>query len=295
MVKHDRVFQSLANVILSLTALFCILPFALLLSSSLSNETEILQYGYNLIPRGVDLTAYRYVLNGSNGILRAYGISMAVTIVGTAVNLFVTILYAYPISRADLRGRSFFSFVLFFTILFSGGFIPTYMMWTQTFHIKNTYLAYLLPNLMMNGFYAIMARNFFASSIPPALLESAKIDGAGETRTLYSIVLPMATPILATLGLFVALNYWNDWQNGLYYITNDKMYSVQVLLNRMLLDALYVQQGMAKTLGSSIGAAMPTATLKMAIAVLGAIPVLIAFPFVSKYLTGGIVIGAVKG
>lgn len=295
MVKHDRVFQSLTNITLSVIALFCFLPFVLLLSSSLSNETEILKNGYNLFPRGIDFTAYRYILNSNNGILRAYGISTAVTAAGTLINLFVTVLYAYPISRADLRGRSFFSFLLFFTILFNGGFIPTYMMWTQTFHIKNSYLAYLLPNLMMNGFYAIMARNFFASSIPPALLESAKIDGAGETRTLWSIVLPMATPILATIGLFVALNYWNDWQNGLYYITNDKMYSVQVLLNRMLLDALYVQQGMAKTLGNSIGAAIPSATLKMAIAVLGTIPVLIAFPFISKYLTGGIVIGAVKG
>jgi putative aldouronate transport system permease protein len=295
LVKHDRVFQCLTNVILSLIALFCLLPLVLLISSSLSNESEVLNFGYNLIPRGLDLTAYRYIMNSSHGILRAYGISAVVTVVGTFANLFVTILYAYPISRGDLRGRSFFSFLLFFTILFNGGFIPTYMMWTQTFHIKNTYLAYLLPNLMMNGFFVIMARNFFASSIPPALLESAKIDGAGEARILRSIVLPMAKPIIATLGLFVALNYWNDWQNGLYYITNDKMYSVQVLLNRMLLDTLYAQQGMSKTLGDSIGASMPTATLKMAIAVLGAVPVFIAFPFISKYLTGGIVIGAVKG
>jgi putative aldouronate transport system permease protein len=295
MVKNDRVFQSAANVILSLIALFCLLPLVLLLSSSLSNESQILNDGYNIIPRGFDLTAYRYIMNSNNGILRAYGISAGITVVGTLASLFVTILYAYPISRADLRGRSFFSFVLFFSILFSGGFIPTYMMWTQTFHIKNTYLAYLLPNLLMNGFYAIMARNFFASSVPPALLESAKIDGAGEMRTLWSIVLPMATPIIATLGLFIALNYWNDWQNGLYYITNDKMYSVQVLLNRMLLDTLYVQQGLAKSVGSGIGTAIPSATLKMAIAVLGAVPVLIVFPFAAKYLTGGIVVGAVKG
>ena len=295
MVKHDRVFQIVANLVLVLLALFCVLPIVLLLSSSLSNETAILHDGYNILPRQPELTAYRYILNGNNGILRAYGISALVTVAGTAVNLLITMLYAYPISRADLKGRSFFSFLLFFTILFNGGFIPTYMMWTQTFHIKNSYLAYLLPNLLMNSFYAIMARNFFASSIPPALLESAKMDGAGEVRTLWSIVLPMAKPIIATLGLFVAMNYWNDWQNGLYYITNDKMYSVQVLLNRMLLDALYVQQGLAKSMSSSIGASMPTATLKMAIAVMGAIPVLIVFPYVSRYLTGGIVIGAVKG
>lgn len=294
MIKRDRVFQTVANLLLFLIALFCFLPILLLFSSSFSNETEIVHKGYALLPRQLDFSTYRYILNGVNGILCSYGISFVITVVGTILNLVITVLYAYPISRRDLKGRSFFSFLLFFTILFNGGFIPTYMMWTNTFHIKNTYLAYLLPNLLMNGFYVIMARNFFSANIPSALIESAKMDGAGEFRTLWSIVLPMAKPIIATLGLFVSLNYWNDWQNGLYYITDDKMYSLQVLLNRMLLDSMYAQQGLSKT-ANSIGAAAPSATLKMAIAALGTIPVLIIFPFVSKYLTGGIVVGAVKG
>ena len=294
MIKRDRVFQTVANLLLFLIALFCFLPILLLFSSSFSNETEIVHKGYALLPRQLDFSTYRYILNGVNGILRSYGISFVITVVGTILNLVITVLYAYPISRRDLKGRSFFSFLLFFTILFNGGFIPTYMMWTNTFHIKNTYLAYLLPNLLMNGFYVIMARNFFSANIPSALIESAKMDGVGEFRTLWSIVLPMAKPIIATLGLFVSLNYWNDWQNGLYYITDDKMYSLQVLLNRMLLDSMYAQQGLSKT-ANSIGAAAPSATLKMAIAALGTIPVLIIFPFVSKYLTGGIVVGAVKG
>ena len=294
MIKRDRVFQTVANLILFVIALFCLLPILLLISSSISNETEILHKGYSLLPRKLDFSTYVYVLNGVNGILKSYGVSLAVTVIGTVLNLVITVLYAYPISRKDLKGRSFFSFLLFFTILFNGGFIPTYMMWTNTFHIKNTYLAYLLPNLLMNGFYVIMARNFFSANIPSELIESAKMDGAGEFRTLYSIVLPMAKPIIATLGLFVSLNYWNDWQNGLYYITDDKMYSLQVLLNRMLLDSMYAQLGLSKT-ANSIGAAAPSATLKMAIAALGTLPVLIIFPFVSKYLTGGIVVGAVKG
>lgn len=294
MIKRDRVFQTVANLILFVIALFCLLPILLLISSSISNETEILHKGYSLLPRQLDFSTYEYVLNGVNGILKSYGVSLVITVIGTVLNLIITVLYAYPISRKDLKGRSFFSFLLFFTILFNGGFIPTYMMWTNTFHIKNSYLAYLLPNLLMNGFYVIMARNFFAANIPSALIESAKMDGAGEFRTLYSIVLPMAKPIIATLGLFVALNYWNDWQNGLYYITDDKMYSLQVLLNRMLLDSMYAQQGLSKT-ANSIGAAAPSATLKMAIAALGTLPVLVIFPFVSKYLTGGIVVGAVKG
>lgn len=295
MVKRDKVFQTIDHIILFLVSLFCVLPLILLFSSSFSNETAILHEGYHILPRQFDLTAYKYIVNGSSGILRSYGISALVTIAGTLGNLVLTILYAYPISRKDLRGQAFFPFFLFFTILFNGGLIPTYMMWTNTFHIKNSYLAYILPNLLVNGFYVIMARNYFASNIPVALLESAKMDGAGEFRILRSIVLPMSKPILATLGLFVSLNYWNDWQNGLYYISNDKMYTIQVLLNRMLLDTLYMQQGLAKNISSSISASLPTATLKMAIAVLGAIPVLIIFPFISKYLSGGIVVGAVKG
>lgn len=295
MIKKDRSFQIINTILLALVMLFCILPFILLISSSFSNETAIIHEGYSLLPRKFDLTAYQYILNGSNGILRSYVYSAAVTVLGTVGNLLITVLYAYPISRNDLKGRSVFSFLLFFSILFNGGLIPTYMMWTNIFHIKNTFLAYIIPNLLVNGFYVIMARNFFSQNIPLAILESAKIDGAGEFRILWKIVIPMSKPILATLGLFVSLNYWNDWQNGLYYVTKDSMYTIQVLLNRMLLDTLYMQQGMAKNMASSIGASLPTATLKMAIAVLGALPVMIIFPFVSKYLTGGIVVGAVKG
>lgn len=221
--------------------------------------------------------------------------SAMVTVVGTVFGLFVSLLYAFPISRYDFRWRSGFSFYLFFTILFNGGFIPTYMMWTNYFHIKNSFFAYLLPNLMVNGFYVIMARNYFSQNIPQEIIESAKIDGAGEYSIFWKIVLPTAKPIMSTLGLFISLNYWNDWQNGLYYITNDKMYTIQVLLNRMLLDAVYMANGMGKTAANSIGTVMPTMTLKMAIAVMGVLPVLIIFPFASKYLTGGMVVGSVKG
>lgn len=295
MGKRDRCFQVIDHLILFAVALFCILPFLLLFSSAFSNEEAILHEGYSLLPRQFDLTAFTYIFNGSAGILRSYWMSAITTVIGTVMNLTITVLYAYPISRSDCKGRGIFSFYLFFTILFNGGLIPTYMMWTNLFSIKNTILAYLLPNLLMNGFFVIMARNYFTQNIPKEVIESAKMDGAGEYRILWKVILPMSKPILGTLGLFVALNYWNDWQNGLYYVTDDDMYTIQVLLNRMLLDTVYMQSGMAKNIASSIGASMPTSTLKMAIAVLGAVPVLVIFPFVSRYLTGGIVVGAVKG
>ena len=183
--------------------------------------------------------------------------------------------------------------VFTFTMFFNGGMITSYIL-VQKLHLLNTVWSLLLPGAI--GVYnLIIAKTFIQNSIPGELLEAARIDGCSDFRILRSIVLPMSKPILATLGLFVSLNYWNDWQNGLYYISNDKMYTIQVLLNRMLLDTLYMQQGLAKNISSSIGASLPTATLKMAIAVLGAIPVLIIFPFISKYLSGGIVVGAVKG
>lgn len=295
MSKGEKTFQAINTIILLLFALICIIPFLLLFASSLSNESAIIHEGYSIFPRQFDLTAYKYILNGANGILRSYGVSILVTIIGTLINLVITMLYAYPISRNDLAGKSLFSFILFVTILFNGGFIPTYMMWTGTFHIKNSYFAYILPNLLMNGFYVILARNYLSANIPMVLIESAKIDGGTEFTIFRKIVIPLSKPILATLGLFVSLNYWNDWQNGLYYITDDKKYTIQVLLNRMLLDSLYAQQGLSKDMTSSISGPLPTATLKMAIAVMGALPVMIIFPFVSKYLTGGIVVGAVKG
>jgi len=177
MVKRDRVFQTIDHIILFLVAAFCVLPLVLLFSSSLSNETAVLREGYNILPRGFDLTAYGYIVNGANGILRSYGISALVTLAGTLGNLFITVLYAYPISRRDMKGRTFFSFILFFSILFNGGLIPTYMMWTNTFHIKNSYLAYLLPNLLMNGFLNRTPRGRVATRLAYSHLDLPVIGG----------------------------------------------------------------------------------------------------------------------
>lgn len=198
MVKKDRCFQIITNVILTMISLFCMLPFLLLFSSAFSNESAIMHEGYSLLPRQFDLTAFNYILNGSTGIMKSYGMSIITTVIGTILNLMITVLFAYPISRADLKGRSIISFYLFFTILFNGGLIPAYMMWTNIFQIKNTIFAYLLPNLLVNGFFVIMARNYFSQNIPGEVIESAKMDGAGEFKVLLKIVMPMSKPILGT-------------------------------------------------------------------------------------------------
>jgi len=296
MVYRQKGFQFFSNVILILLSMFCLIPILLIIASSITSEVSLIQSGYSLWVKDLSFSAYEYLLVDSSNIVQGYGISFLVTALGTLFGLLVTTLFAYPLTRRDLPGRTFFSFVLFFTMLFNGGLVPSYIMWTQTFHIKNTLIAYLLPNLMMNAFFVIMMRTYITSTIPEAVIEAARIDGAGEMRTMVCIILPMALPIIATLALLIGLGYWNDWLNGLYYISSDKMYSIQVVLNKMLLDSLFTFSGQASRLNlTSTGGMTPTTSIKMAVAVLGALPMLVIYPFFQKYFVKGITIGAVKG
>lgn len=295
MVDNNKVFQVIANIVMILLVLFCLLPFVLLIMSSVTDENSLIKNGYTFFPEKFSFGAYKYLLVDSTAILRGYIISIFVTVVGTLSNLAITTLFAYPLSRKDLPGRKFLSFFLFFTMLFNGGLVPSYIMWTQTFQIKNTIAALLFPNLMMGAFYVIMMRTYFTTNVPEAVIEAAKIDGAGEFRILLQVVLPMSVPIIATLALLVGLNYWNDWQNGLYYINKDNLYSIQVLLNRMLMDVQYLISNAtaAQTLAGRV--VLPATGIKMAVAVMGALPILIIYPFFQRYFIKGIVVGAVKG
>lgn len=295
MVGSSKVFQFFVHVIMILLALFCLLPFLLLIVSSVTTESTLIQNGYSFFTTDLDYAAYEYLLLDSTSIARGYGISALTTVVGTVLNLAVTTLFAYALSRKDLPGRTFISFFLFFTMLFNGGLVPSYMMWTQVFHIKNSFAALVVPNLMMGAFYVIMMRTYFNTNIPDAVIEAGRIDGAGEIRILLRLVLPMSLPILATIALLVGLAYWNDWLNGLYYINDDKYYGIQVILNRMLMDSLFIKNNAGTALGSQINTQVPTTAVKMAVAVLGAVPVLIIYPFFQKYFVKGITIGAVKG
>lgn len=297
MVDRSKAFQIVANIIMILLVLFCLVPFVLLIVSSITKETSLVKYGYSFFPREIDFSAYKYLLVDSTDIVRGYGISVLVTVVGTICNLIITTLFAYPLSRKDLPARNVLAFFLFFTMLFNGGLVPSYIMWTQTFHIKNTLAALLLPNLMMSAFYVIMMRTYFTTNIPDAVIEAARIDGAGELRILSQVVMPMSIPIIATLALLVGLAYWNDWLNGLYYISDDRLFSIQVLLNRMLLDVQFLMSNSdaAKSLQQNEGFVLPSTGIRMAVAVMGALPILVVYPFFQRYFVKGIVIGAVKG
>lgn len=295
MVRNDKGFQITANVILILLALFCVIPFVLLVISSITSEQALMRNGYTFFPKEISFDAYKYLLFDSTDILRGYIISMFVTVVGTLGNLTLTTLLAYPLSRRDMLGKSVFSFFIFFTMLFNGGLVPSYIMWTQTFHIKNTWWAYIVPGLLLNAFYVIMMRTYFTTNIPEAVIEAARIDGAGEWRVLIEIILPMSVPIIATVTLLVGLGYWNNWTNGLYYISDNSMYSIQTLLNNMLMDVQYLLSHASAGGAANQVIALPATSIKMAVAVLGVLPVMLIYPFFQNYFIKGIVIGAVKG
>ena len=294
MVEKKHGFQIFAHVIMIFIAFCSVAPFILLLSSSFTDDAALSVYGYSFFPPKFSTDAYDYLFTSSSAIFNAYGISAIVTVCGTICNLTLTTLYAYPLSRKDLPGRYFFAFFLFFTMLFSGGLVPSYIMWTQIFHIKDTLFALILPNLLMNAFYVIMARTYFTANIPESVRDAGQIDGAGEFRILSRIVIPMSSPILATLFLMIGLVYWNDWMNGLYFINNDKLFTIQVLLNKMLMNIQFLLSGVAQSSGVELSS-LPATGIRMGIAVLGILPVLLVYPFFQKYFVKGITIGAVKG
>lgn len=292
MVENRKGYDILIHTVMVIICILCLAPFILLVSASFTSENSLLAEGYFFWPKEFSLEAYQFLL-GDNSIFHAYGVTILLTLVGTTVSLLVTTLIAYPLSIQKMPGRRLISFLVFFTMLFSGGLVPSYMMWTQIFHIKNTFWALLFPSLLTNGFTIMMMRSYFQANIPVEVLESARMDGAMEWYILFKIVMPMSLPILATVGLMSGLMYWNDWNNNLYYITDPNLNSIQGLLNRMLTNAQYLKQ--TATMGNVGAGAVPTTAVRMAVVVLGAVPILCIYPFFQKYFVKGMTIGAVKG
>ncbi|MDO4648101.1 MAG: carbohydrate ABC transporter permease [Eubacteriales bacterium] len=293
MVEKDRVQQTIMHVFMILLALCCVLPFLLMVMASFTDEATLIQNGYSFFPKKFSLATYSYIFKSATTIFHGYFMTILVTVVGTLANLTLTILFAYPLSRKDLPFRGPISFFLFFTMLFNGGLVPTYMMYANTFHINNTIWALIVPSLMMNAFYVIMMRSFFSSSIPDSLIEAAKLDGASEMKVLWSVVIPLSKPMIVTLVLMVGLNYWNDWMNGLYYVSDQNLNTIQMILNNMISNINFLSKNAA--LFGATKVALPTVGIRMAIAVTAVLPVMVIYPFLQKYFVKGIVIGGVKG
>lgn len=288
--KQDKIFETVAYVVMIIVLLLVLFPFVLLFMSSITEESTLLIKGYSIFPEQISFEAYSYIWESRDVIFRAYATTIGVTVIGTFVNVMITALVAYPLSLEKLPGKKIFTFFVVFTMLFNGGLVPTYMIYTTVLGIKNSYLALLVPNLMFSAFNTIIVRTYLRCNIPAQLYEAARIDGASEFCIFRKVVLPLGKSIFVTIGIFAGLGYWNDWMNGLYYISESSKYSIQQLLNVMVRNIQYLTQ-----YGSSGGSAIPSISLRMAIAFVAMLPILILYPFLQKYFESGITLGAVKG
>lgn len=281
------------NIIVVLLIVACVLPFILLIASSFSSETDLAKYGYSFVPRGFTLAAYTYIWGIKSSILRAYLMSFVITIIGTSASIVMTMLFAYPLSRKDLPGRGVISFFLFFTMLFNGGFVPTYLIYSNIFHVTDTLAAMIIPYLLMNAFYVIMVRTYITTNVPMEVLEASMIDGASEMQNLIRIVVPMSKPIIGTIALMSAIAYWNNWTNGVYFIqTRRDLFGIQNYLNSVISNIAFLQTHSTSSINAS---QLPSISIRMALAVIAIIPILIAYPFFQKSFVAGITVGSVKG
>ncbi len=285
-------YQVFSHVVLIIMAIIVIMPFILLFMSSITDENELVAHGYSFWPRVFSMNAYQYLLNRGETIFRAYGYTILTTIVGTAAHIFMGTMLAFVLSLNGLPGKRFFSFYVFFTMLFSGGLVPTYLIYTNIFHIKDKFFALVIPNLMLSAVHVLLLRSYFTKSIPQALYEAAEIDGASLFRIYRSVVLPLGKPIIVTICLFAGLDYWNDWLNGLYFISTSKKYGIQTYLYRILED---IRALAANAIGGNEGIKIPSVSIRMAIAFISILPIIILYPFLQKYFQEGIALGAVKG
>ncbi len=282
------------TILLGLTAFLCIFPFLYVIIISLSSEESLIRYGYKLIPQEWSLDAYSYLWNMRGQLFQSFGISLLVTILGTVISVLMITMYAYAISRPQFRYRGFFTFFAFFTMLFNAGLVPLYIVMNQFLDLRNTIWALILP-LAMNAFYIIIMRTFFVRSIPEAILESARIDGASEWRIFFKISVPLAVPGIATIALFSTLGYWNDWFHALLFIDDPNLVPLQALLMRIENNLEFIRQN--TELGGAaqeIYATVPQDAAKMAMVVLATLPIALTYPFFQKYFISGLTIGGVK-
>ncbi|PLT44024.1 Multiple sugar ABC transporter, membrane-spanning permease protein MsmG [Paenibacillus pasadenensis] len=292
--KLSPAWNAAFHAVAGLFALLCVFPFVFIIIISFTNEQALAADGYRLIPAEWSLEAYRYVLQNGDALLRSYGVTIFVTVVGTALGLLVVTLYAYGISRKSFQYRKFFNFFAFFTMLFNGGLVPTYIVVTQMLGLKDNVWALILP-LMVNAFYVLIMRTFFMTMVPDAIIESGKIDGASELQIFYKLVLPLALPGLATIALFSTLGYWNDWFNALLYIENPNLVPLQSMLMRIETNMQFLLSQASSNASLAQGLQnMPQDTARMAMVVLATGPIVLAYPFFQRYFVQGLTIGAVK-
>ncbi len=294
MYKSDRRVLLLSNIVMILLCVITLFPLLLILSASFTDEQTALTQGFSLIPIKFATDAYEYIMQHVDLVGRAYLVTIEVTVIGTALNLVISMMYGYGLT-CDIPMKKFFMVYVVITMLFNGGLVATYFVYVNYIHVKNTLWGLILPGGLTNAFTIILVRNYIQNSIPRSLVESATLDGAGHMRVFTSIVLPLSKPILATIGLQAAIGFWNNWTNSMYYIDNDRLLSIQALLNKINESATFLaSSGNLSQMGVTNTERIPTTTVRMAIAMVGMIPLICVYPFFQQYFVKGITLGAVK-
>ena len=291
--KRISVSHMIIHLIFILLTLCCVVPLLLVVAISFTKESALMADGYRLIPKEFSLAAYEYVFTGATSVVRAYGVTIFVTVAGTFLHLLLMSMLAYGLTREEVTARNKIALFVYIPVLFNGGIVPTYMMFTKYLHLKNT-IWILIVIMLASSTNVLIFRNFF-KSIPNSLVEAARIDGSGEIRTFSKIVLPLSKPSLASIGLFVAIAYWNDWMTCSLYIENPRLQTLQYMLQSLMRNIKYLQQnaGVSQSAQQAL-AELPNEGARMATCVLAVGPIIFLYPLLQKYFSSGLTIGAVK-
>lgn len=274
-------------------AFLCIVPFLIIISASLSGETDLALNGFSVLPRKVDFTAYAYLFKNPEIIINSYVVTILITVIGTFLAVMFMSMAAFCLARSNFRFKGLLTFFIFFPTLFSGGLVPSYIINTQYLHLTDRLAALVLPSLI-NVFHIIMLRTFF-KQLPEALFEAAKIDGASEYHIFFKLVLPLSKPVIATVAFLSALAKWNEWYNAMLYIRDDKLVPLQYLLQRMMMNLRALLDAMQNAPAMVNIQDLPGENLRMAMLVVAIGPMLLIFPLFQKYFVRGMTVGAVKG
>lgn len=286
-----KLFLSVNYIFIIVVTVLCLFPFIMVVTGSFTSNEAIMKYGYKLIPEKFSLEAYTFIFSDPKQIINAYKMSIVVTVIGTVLSVFFSSMAAYVLSRKDYKYRNGIAFYFFFTTIFQGGLIPWYILTVRYLQFKeHPYLALIIPP-MFNFFYFIVLRSFM-SSIPDAIIESAKIDGAGDFLIFRKLVMPLSKAAVATIALFAALNYWNDFFNPMLFITKDQYIPLQYFLYRIINAMNAINSQMSS---SGVVIQYPSESFKLAMTVVATGPIILVYPFIQKYFIKGITVGAVKG
>ena len=290
----NKPLSVILNIFFIIMCVICIYPVLMALGASFTSEASLIKDGYRVIPKVFSLDSYKYVFGTSNAILRAYAVTILVTAASVVLGVLVSAMYAYVISRKDFEYRTVFSFISFFTMLFSGGLVASYLVNTKILNLSNTIWALILPGTI-GAWNIIVLKSFFQGSVPYEIIESGKLDGADEFKIFFKLVMPISLPGIATIALFIMIAKWNDWLTPMLYITNNKLYTLSFLLQNMMNNIQEMMNNAAESGVTSQMENLPTEGARMALCMVAVAPMLVAYPFFQKYFIQGMTVGSVKG